>query len=109
DAVRRLRAAESMRVAWARRNAVRQEGGGLALTPARRCLAAAQRRMARCRYAYGIGGFGDLGESDALASSHTGRRRVEGSAHEMRGIAGLGGPPGMGSSHRLHRCRWGVF
>src|SRR5881397_3421902 len=59
--------------------------------------------MAGCRYAHGIGGFGDLGESAALASSHNGGRRVAGSAHEIRGIARLGGPPGMGSSHRVHR------
>src|SRR5439155_18731409 len=59
-----------------------------------KCLeAAARRRMAGYRYAYGIGGFGDLGESAALASSHTGGRRVAGSAHEIRGIARLGGPP----------------
>src|SRR5207249_8268153 len=61
------------------------------------------------RYAHGIGGFGDLGESAALASSHNGGRRVASSAHEIRSIAHLGGPTRVGSSHRVHRCRWGVF
>jgi len=37
------------------------------------------RRLARCRYAHGIGGLGDLGDS-----------------------------PGPASSHRFHFDRWGV-